>query len=673
MQSRIPLFAMVLAGITGCSSTAPGPKPSPDEGTPMSSLSPAANAYQQECDTELEAARRAFAALEERASKPESGASVDTVLVPLNELWIIIDRGMNRAGLFSAVHPDESVRAVADSCEQEFRKIVTDLGLSKPLYQAISALDVSGEDEVTQRYVAHVLRDFRRAGVDKDEATRNRIRQLKDELVQIGQEFGKNIREDVRTITLKSVDELAGLPQDYIDAHPPGPDGTITLTTNYPDYIPFMTYAENDEARRRFYIEFRRRGHPENIEKLSAMLAKRYELARLLGYDNWAAYITEDKMIKTEEAAREFINKIHQVSKERTQRDYDELLARLKKAVPDAKQVGDWQKAYIEEKVKAEKYQFDSQKVRQYFTYEKTREGLLQLTANMFGVTYRKVTVPTWHETVEAYEILDGDEVIGRFFLDMHPRDDKYKHAAAFPIVTGVLGQQVPEAALVCNFPAQGPMEHDQVETFFHEFGHLIHHLFGGKHRWIGVSGFNTEWDFVEAPSQMLEEWAWHPDTLKTFATNSKGESIPDDLIEAMRKARDFGKGLWVAHQMFYAAVSLNYYDKDPTALDTTAVMRQLQDEYSPFDYVDDTYFQLSFGHLDGYSAMYYTYMWSLVIAKDLFSVFEEKGLLNPEPAQRYRRTILEPGGSKDAEVMVREFLQRPYTFDAFSSWLNGA
>ena len=187
-----------------------------------------------------------------------------------------------------------------------------------------------------------------------------------------------------------------------------------------------------------------------------------------------------------------------------------------------------------------------------------------------------------WHDSVEAFEITDGGRTIGRFFLDMHPRNDKYKHAAAFPIATGVTDRRLPEATLVCNFPPNGPMEHAQVETFFHEFGHLLHHLFAGEHRWIGISGFNTEWDFVEAPSQMLEEWAWDAATLKTFAADDKGKPIPDSLIKAMRRARDFGKGTWALHQMFYASLSLSYYNRDPADIDTTKMMRDLQEQYSP-------------------------------------------------------------------------------------------
>jgi len=257
----------------------------------------------------------------------------------------------------------------------------------------------------------------------------------------------------------------------------------------------------------------------------------------------------------------------------------------------------------------------------------------------------------------------------------MHPRDGKYNHAAQFGVREGVQGVQTPIAALVCNFPggdgSVGLMEHSQVETFLHEFGHLLHTIFGGHQPRLSLSGINTERDFVEAPSQMLEEWVWDSDTLKTFAEDSSGKVIPDALIEKMRAARDFGRGLWTRHQMFYAALSLNYYNRPPGEVDLDQMMQDLQAEYSPFPYVQDTHFYTSFGHLDGYSAIYYTYMWSLVIATDMFSEFEKEGLRNPEVAQRYREHVLAPGGSKDAAELVADFLGRPYSFAAFENLLN--
>jgi thimet oligopeptidase len=243
--------------------------------------------------------------------------------------------------------------------------------------------------------------------------------------------------------------------------------------------------------------------------------------------------------------------------------------------------------------------------------------------------------------------------VIGRFFLDMHPRDGKFKHAAEFSIMTGVEGYHLPLSALVCNFPGgdgtEGLMGHGQVETFLHEFGHLIHDMFAGSQKWVGVSGISTEWDFVEAPSQMLEEWIWDKETLQRFAVNEEGQVIPDELVEKMNAARDFGRGIGALQQMFYASVSLNYYNRDPATFELLPMLQALQEKYSPYEFLEGTHMFANFGHLFGYSAIYYTYMWSQVIALDMFSRFEEEGIRNTNTAMSYREKVLSPGGSRDA------------------------
>jgi len=297
----------------------------------------------------------------------------------------------------------------------------------------------------------------------------------------------------------------------------------------------------------------------------------------------------------------------------------------------------------------------------------------------MFGIEYRRLSdAPVWHSDVTAWEVVEQGRTLGRFFLDLFPREGKYKHAAQFTLASGVREGALPEGALVCNFPAPGDqpalLDHNDVVTFFHEFGHLLHHLFGGHTRWAGLSGVRTEWDFVEAPSQMLEEWCWDASVLQRFARHGEtGEPIPAALVERMRAADEFGKGLRVRQQVFYAATSLRLHDRDPSGLDTTALSAQMQERYTPFRHVEGTYFHESFGHLEGYSAIYYTYLWSLVIAKDLFGVFRREGLLDPRPAVRYRRAILEPGGGAPAAKLVQEFLGREASFDAFADWLNAA
>jgi thimet oligopeptidase len=596
----------------------------------------------------------------------------------MNELSIELDAGSNIASLMENVHPDPDVRAAAEKASQDVQKYATDLSLNRDVYDALSAVDASGMDDVTRRFLEHSLRDYRRAGVDKDEATRNKIRKLREELVELGQNFDRNIREGTRFIYVDRAEDLEGLPQDYIDAHQPDETGKIKITTQYPDYLPFRSYAKNGELRRKLYNEFLNRAYPENQDVLMNILAKRYELANLLGYANWAAYITEDKMVKSPENAADFIRQLDEAAKPRAEQDYAMLLERKHKDDPEATTVNDWEKAYYEELVKTEEYDFDSQEIRSYYDYPIVKQGILDLTATLFGVTHKRIEDPeVWDPSVEAYDLYEGDKLIGRYYLDMHPREGKFSHAAQFTLRRGVEGYQNPVSVLVCNFPGgngDGPalMEHEDVETFLHEFGHLLHSQFGGHQPWIDQSGVATEWDFVEAPSQMLEEWSLDTAVLQTFARHYETkEPIPAPLVEKMKTARDFGNGTYVTQQNFYSAISLNIYNRPPGEVDFDTLVPELQAKYASFDFVPGTNMCASFGHLEGYSAMYYTYMWSLVIAKDLFSKFDRANMLDSATATEYRRKVLMPGGTEDAADLVKDFLGRSYNFEAFRTWIN--
>ena len=604
--------------------------------------------------------------------------TIENTLVPLDEAYTYLDSASQQAGLMQEVHPDKAFREAAENISQKIAAFSTDLSLNRAVYDALVAMDISKADSETKFYVEKTLRQFRLAGVDKDEATRKKIKALNDELVLIGQEFARNIREDKDKVIVNNVAELDGLPQDFIDAHKPGPDGKITLTIDYPDSIPVLNYAKNGDLRKRMYFAYNNRAYPQNMAVLDKMAAKRYELANLLGFKTWADYITADKMIKTAANASDFITKIVAASTERAKREYQELLARKRKDDPKATQIDRWDSSYYSELVKRENYSFDGQKVRPYFPYQKVKQGVLDTSARLFSVSFKQVkNAPVWDPLVECWEIFEGGKLIGRFYLDMHPREGKYNHAAEFNVRNGVSGKQIPEATLVCNLPGAdvndpGLMEYDDVVTFFHEFGHLIHTLFAGHRKWIGTSGIQTEWDFVEAPSQMLEEWTRDAKTLQTFARHYKtNEPIPADLVAQMNRANEFGKGLHVGAQMVYARLSLSVYDRPPAEVNTDALVKKIYTEYSPIPFVDGTHMQTAFGHLDGYSAIYYTYMWSLVMAKDMFSRFDRNNLLDPVPAMLYRKTVLEPGGSKPAAELLEDFLGRKPSFDAYQAWLN--
>lgn len=631
----------------------------------------APQAFRDACLADIQKAR-------DSAARFKAGATTDVVaaLDEYDSAAALLADASARASLARSVHPDEKMRDAASACEADVDKANTEMTLDRAIYDRMSRLDISGQDAATRYYVERTLRDFRRAGVDKDDATRGRIKALREELVTLGQQFDENIASDVRTLDVDPKD-LDGLPDDFRRAHPAGANGKATLTTNNTDYQPVMTYATSATTRAALWKLYRQRGDPKNVAVLKRMLEARQELAAALGFPTWADYITGDKMIGSRQSTDTFITRIVNASESRMKADYAAVLARRQRDVRGSTQVDAWDSGYYQEKVKAEQYNFDSQSVRPYLEYGRVKAGVLDITSQMFGVTFRPIAnAAVWSPEVEVYDVLDGSTLLGRIYLDMFPRDNKYKHYAQFTLTNGKQGRTLPEGVLVCNFPKPGAepalMQHSDVETFFHEFGHLMHHVLGGHTKWAGIAGVATEWDFVEAPSQMLEEWVWSPEVLQTFAKHYQtGAPIPAELVTRMRAADEFGKGLYARQQMFYASLSLQLHSRDPKTLDVAETVAELQETITPFKFVEGTHFEESFTHLNGYSAIYYTYMWSLVIAKDMFTVFKQDGLMNRQAAERYRMKVLAPGGSAPAADLVKEFLGRPYSFQAFEDWLN--
>jgi thimet oligopeptidase len=617
--------------------------------------------------TDLDRARELVAGI--KADRP---TDVTQLLDRWNDVSIAIGNVASVASLFSEVHPLEVVRSRGEAAMQEVQKLDTDLSLDRDLYEVFAAVDgpaAQSLDPTARRLLDKTLLDFHRGGVDKDDETRSRVKELSERAILVGQEFSKNIRDDVRSVRV-TPDKLAGMPQDWVDAHPVDDDGLVTLTTDYPDVVPFSTYGRDRDTRRALRMEFLNRAWPANDALLTELFELRREHAHLLGYRDWADYDAEVKMIKHGSSIPEFIERIADAALASGERDRQVVLDRMRQDFPDAETIDASDLAYYAEAVRREQLDVDAQQVRTYFDFAAVRRGLLEVTGRLFGLTYRSADdAVLWDEAVAAYDVFltDTDEHIGRIYLDLHPREGKFKHAAQFDLVRGIAGRQLAEGVLVCNFP-RGLMEHSDVTTLFHEFGHLVHHVLAGRGRWVRFSGVATEWDFVEAPSQMLEEWAWDADVLRTFAHNAAGEAIPEALVARMRRADDFGKGYNARTQMFYASMSYWFHVDIPD--DLTERTKELQARYSLFPYIEGTHMPASFGHLEGYGSGYYTYMWSLVIAKDMFSAFDRDNMFDPEVARRYRDRLLAQGGQKDAAELVADFLGRPYTFDAYAAWL---
>jgi len=626
----------------------------------------------ERCDTLLERARAVVAAIKE-----SGGLAPAEIVDRWNDAETALSHAASVASLLGEVHPDEGVRTLAEERGRQVSKLTTDFGQDADLYAVLAEaeralLADARTDAAVLRLLRLTLRDFRRAGVDRDDATRTRLRELIEREVKLGQDFSRSIRDDVRSLRLRP-EQLAGLPADFVQARPPGDDGLVELTTDYPDVIPFRTFAVDAAARRELTVAFLNRGWPDNDAVLRELLATRQEHAQLLGYPAWPDFDAEVKMVGTGAAIEEFIERIATAAKPSADRDYAVLLERLRQDRPEADSLDAADVPYYAELVRRENFDVDAQQVRRYFDFARVRTGLLDVTGRLFGLRYVPVAdAPAWHPDVTVYDVVSetAGERLGRIYLDLHPREGKFKHAAQFDLVSGIDGQFLPEGALVCNFP-RGLMEHSDVVTLFHEFGHLVHHVLGGRQRFARFSGVATEWDFVEAPSQMLEEWAWDAEVLRSFAIDEDGARIPAELVARMRAAKEFGKGYQARTQMFYAAVS--YVLHSGPVEDLTATVRELQQRYDAFDYIEGTHFQTSFGHLEGYTSGYYTYMWSLVIAKDLFSAFDPADLFDTAVSHRYRDAVLAAGGTADAADLVADFLGRPYSFEAFAAWLATA
>jgi thimet oligopeptidase len=631
-------------------------------------LSTSAAEFEASCERARTEAGRSILALKGLGSQ-----DVGQLLAHYDRAVMLLGNFAQRAALAKEVHPDQAFRTTAEQCEQRIEADNVTLSLDQALYRRLAAIDASALPADTAFWLQKVRREFERAGVDRDAKTRDTVRQLNEQLVKLGQAFGRNIRDDVRSIRVLK-DDLAGLPLDWLQAHPADPEGYVSISTNTPDYLPVMTYAHKPKVREALWRAYRQRAFPANVKVLNDMLSTRHQLATLLGFGSWADYVTETKMVKNAANAEAFIESGLQATSTRAQADYGALLARKRKDIASATTLEPWDFAFYEDRVTQERFGFDSVGLRAYFEYDTVKRGLMNTVAQLFSIRFeRRPDAVTWHQDVETYDVFDGRRLIGRIHLDMHPRDNKYQHAAQFGLTTGVLHQSLPEAVLVCNFPrAGGLLQHSDVETIFHEFGHLMHEIFSGQQRFSGISGIKTEWDFVEVPSMLLQEWPLDGTVLSTFAAHHQtGKPIPEALVNQLRAAKQFGIGLSQRRQFFLSAVSLAFHQQPP-GFDTTAMLKSIQHRFAPIrpEWIDGSHFELSFGHLDGYSAIYYTYQWSTVIAKDLLAKFRDQGLLNSTLATEYRHQVLEPGGSKPAADMLNAFLGRPTSFDAYQQWL---
>ncbi|MCI4339083.1 MAG: Zn-dependent oligopeptidase [Thermoplasmata archaeon] len=617
--------------------------------------------------------------------RSSNAPTVASFLAPLDRLLTRVSDVSAHGGLIFSVHTDAETRTTGREISEAADRFLNEYRLNEGAYHALQKIDLSGEDDSTRFAVAKMLRDMRRAGADRDPPTRARLLEMSNSIDRVSNQFSENIAKLDREVVLDDRRALQGLPPDFIAAHSSDSSGKIRLNTKYPDVLPVMAYCDDAEVRRRLLEAFMNRAYPENLPVLDELLAVRGAFARSLGYASYAAYALEDKMMETPANARNFLGRVAGPLQTPAAGDLERYLERKRRDLPGATRLEFWDSelstlggGYYDGKIRTEEFGVDTRVLRKYLPYVLVRDGLLRLCGTLFGITFqRNPTAEVWHPTVEAYDVFRGPKPLGRCYLDLIPRDGKFSHAACFAVREGLAGLQFPQSALLCNFldptvdPAVVLMEWKDVITFFHEFGHLLHALLSGQPRWSYNSYGHLEWDFIEAPSQLFEEWARDPATLAQFARDPEtGDGIPAAALQRLQAAEAMGRASRLLRQVGLATASLELYDRDPAGMETTEAFRAAWDRYNPRPIPREYHLQAAFGHLTGYSAFYYTYLWSVVIARDLLSPFHERGTLtDPATAERYATEILAPGGSRPAAELIRTYLGRDFRFDAFERW----
>ncbi len=593
-------------------------------------------------------------------------------LAPLEEAGEVVGRAFGTAGFMGYVHTDQEVRDAGRACGERLSKWHTELAFNPRLYHSVEAFSATEEagslSGERARLLEFVRRDLKRAGHHLPAESQARVKELTGRLIELGVAFGQNIAEydDALEVTREDLD---GLPESYTASLPPAEkEGWLRVTMAYPHVIPFMENAHRRDLRRRLTKKFNSRAVETNRPLLEEAVAIRMEIASLFGVRSWAHHRLSDRMAKTPEAVENFYELLLEPLQATGRRELARITGMLEADGEEGPtQVWDWR--YYDNQIRRIEYGVDQMEVAGYFPLDRVVEGMLDLTGEVFGLEYRVVEAPVWHEDVITYAVVGraSGERIAHFHMDLFPREGKFSHAAAFTLLGGRRLQdgsyQQPRSAIVANFtpPSEGKpalLQHSEVLTLFHEFGHILHQVLTRTE--LGrFSGTSTEGDFVEAPSQIMENWTWRPEVLARFAFHYEtAEPLPAELLEKLTGAKLLNIAISKLRQASFGLLDMALHGSD-SRKDLDEILARTT-EVSLFGLQEETFFPASFGHLlAGYDAGYYGYLWSEVYGDDMWRRFEDEGVTNPTVGMEYRREVLETGGSRDALDTLRAFLGR--------------
>lgn len=585
--------------------------------------------------------------------------------------------------ILELLSPNKDIRDEAHEGQIKINAAFIDMFTDKKLYHGFKAYvehkaPTESLTEEQQYYLHIVLQRFQHHGLELSDDKLDQVKQLKKDLAEIAIDFERNIASDNRTIVVKH-NELAGLPDDFVAGLKKTAEGDYMLGTDYPTYLTVMQQATQRETRRKLYDLFNNRAYPANEELLTKMIAKRDQLAQLLGFHSYAIFDLDDQMVKSPDRAIAFLNNVKARADSKEDQEFKDLIKDLPEGVtltPEGK-LEPWDYGFVRDKYKKKKYDVDEEKIAEYFPVEETISGLLSIYESFLSIRFEEVPVRgLWSNDVRLLKVFSmADQLLGFIILDLYPRANKYSHAAHDTIIPATFDKRGKEnvevSVILANFPkARGnkpPLfKRSDVSTFFHEFGHAMHALLG-RTSMASLSGTSVKRDFVEMPSQMLEEWLWDKEVLKIISGHYEtGDPLPDDLIDRILATKHMSTGSFVQRQAMFSMLALDYFasgqDKDVQAINARLQTEMIKN----IAFFPEDHFFASFGHLPGYGAKYYGYLWSKVFALDLFSEIKKHGLLNPEIGQKYIKEVIGRGGSADPNDLLRNFLGREPNDEAF-------
>ena len=617
------------------------------------------------------------------ALKPGEVTFENTVRA-LDDIGYQISLTDNRFSVIKETSTDAKLRDAATDALKALEEWTVGIDYREDVYKALKAYadrkpKLKGEDA---KLLTETMRDYRRAGLELPKPQRDEVEKMRKELSRLTTDYESNITKAQKAVKFTLI-ELEGVPESFLAQVKTGADEYTVMANITWHYMSVMDNAKREDTRKRLITEHDNLARAENIPLLEKILPLRDDIAHKLGYKTWADYQIEVKMAGTAAAAIDFLEKL----KTGLQPKFDAELAEFRRI--KIKETGDtnaqvcvWDWRYLSSQLKKEKYNVDAEQLRVYFPYQRVLDGMFNIYQNIFGLKFDRVEPPyKWIGDLQLYAVSDAktEEPLGLFYLDMFPREGKYNHFAQFHLIQGKVmasgKYQRPTVALICNFPSPSKdkpslLAHSDVETIFHEFGHAMHSMMT-RAKYARFSGTSVPRDFVEAPSQMLENWVWDKKVLDSFAADYRDPSkkIPADILAKLQEAKLATEGTRYRRQLSFALTDLTLHTQvhDGNAAEALPLSNKVLSEvFLPM--VPDTAFVAYFGHLMGYDAGYYGYAWADAISADMATVFEKapNGYFDQAAGHRLRVEIYEPGNSRDVNESIEKFLGRTRSLDPF-------